>query len=227
VLLAVLVGAGVVILLLECVAIVRSLRSDSAGLFPPSRGVAPLAAPAELPAKGALVRSVVEADGSVEVTQWIRSGDSIGEITLSAPEGAADAAVRATDGRIVAADGTILADHLAVDAAPKRVRFANPTTLVRATYVLRGAVVSSDSVDGRLLARVVALDLDFPAQGGPTVVVVAAGGTGGEVRNLACVNARSPVALMRPCGAPDGSRWLVRLPPESRTDRVTAQVDLS
>ena len=98
--------------------------------------------------------------------------------------------------------------------------------MVRATYVLRGAVDSSDTVKGRLLARDVALDLDFPAQAGPTVVVVDAGGTGGEVRNLACGNARSTVALLRPCGSPDGSRWRVRLPAESRTDRVTAQVDL-
>jgi hypothetical protein len=226
--LAVLVGVGVVVLLLECVAIVRTLVSDDGdGRVPVTGTATPLVAPDALPAEGVLVRSEVRADGSVKVDQWIRSGDGIGELSFSAPAGVEGAdAVRATGGRLVGADGTILADDLSLGAEPRRIRFESPTTMVRATYVLQGAVDRSATVDGRLLARVVALDVDFPAQSGPAVVVVSAD-DGGEVRNLACVNGRSTVALLRPCGAPDGPRWRVRLPAESRTDRVTAQVDLS
>lgn len=225
---AVLVGVGVVVLLVEFFAIASSLRSDDSDDSdepdPPAAGL-PLLAPDELPERGALVLSEVRADGTVHVSQWLRSGDGIDELMLTAPTvaGAADP-IRATDGQLVAADGTVIADDLTVGAEPRLVRFADPTTMVRATYVLRGAVEQSATVPGRLRASVVSLDLDLSSLSGPTVAVVETQ-TGGEILGLACGNARSEVELVRPCGTPDGSRWRVRLPQASREDRVTATVD--
>ncbi len=221
-----LVGVGVVVLLVEFFAIARSLRSDEPDERDPPAAGLPLLAPDALPERGALVLSEIRADGSVRVSHWFRSGDGLDELLLTAPTvaGSADP-IRATGGRLVAADGTVIADDLTVGARPRLVRFADSTTMVRATYVLRGAVERSATVDGRLRASVVSLDADLSSLSGPTVAVVETP-TGGEVLGLACGNARSEVELVRPCGTPDGARWRVRLPPVSREDRVTATVDV-
>jgi hypothetical protein len=225
-LIAVLVGVGVVVLLVEFFAIASSLRSDEPDDPDPPAAALPLLAPDDLPERGALVLSEVRADGSVRVSQWFRSGDGLDELLLTAPRvsGAADP-IRATDGRLVAADGTVIADDLTVGTTPRLVRFADSTTMVRATYVLRGAVERSTTADGRLRALVVSLDVDLSSLSGPTVAVVETQ-TGGEILGLACGNAQSEVELLRPCGTPDGARWRVRLPPVSREDRVTATVDV-
>ncbi len=225
VLLGVLVGLGVAVLLLEGVAIVRSLGPDDSDGRSADRRVSPLVAPAALPATGVLVLSEVQPDGSIEVDQWIRSSDDIDELTVAAPAtSGGDDALRVSDASLVAADGTVLADDLTAAARPRVIRLAAPTTLVRASYVLSGAVDRSGTVDGRLRTFAASLDLDSSALTGPTVLFVSAA-SGGEVGNLACANSRSQVALLRPCGAPDGSGWRVRLPSGSRGDRVTAQVD--
>ncbi len=216
---------AVLVLVVECFAIARSLRSSDPqeGALPAP--LVPLVAPRALPDEGSLVQSDVRSDGSIAVTQWIRTSTDIDEVALSAATPAGGAGTpEAVDGRLVGSDGTILADDITVDTAAVRIRFDEPTRLVRATYVLRGAVDASGTVDGRLRASIVSLDLDFAAEAGPTVVVVS--GHDGEVLNLACANARSGVALLRPCGAPDGARWRVRLPAADREDRVTAQVDV-
>ena len=221
-----LVGIGVAVLLLEFIAIARSMRSDDPEEPDPPAAGLPLLAPDELPERGALVLSEVRADGSVRVSQWFRSGDGLDELLLTAPQVAGAAGpIRATGGRLVAADGTVIADDLTVGAEPRLVRFADSTTMVRATYVLRGAVERSATVDGRLRAVVVALDVDLSPLSGPTVAVVETQ-TGGQILGLACGNSRSEVELVRPCGTPDGARWRVRLPPVSREDRVTATVDV-
>jgi hypothetical protein len=220
------VGIGAVLLVLECVAIVRYLRSDDSDPQSAAPAAHPLLAPADLPERGSLVLSEIRADGSVEVSHWFRDGNGIDELSLAAPvtNGRAGS-IRATGGRVVAADGTVIADDLTIGAEPRLVRFDDSTTMLRATYVLRGAVERSATVTGRLTARVVSLEADLSTLSGPTVAVVAVP-TGGEVRGLACADARSDVELLRPCGAPDGSRWRVRLDPVSREDRVTAVVDL-
>lgn len=125
----------------------------------------------------------------------------------------------------MAADGAVSAEDLTIGAEPRLVRFDDSTTMVRATYVLRGTAERSVTVDGRLRARVVSLDVDLSTLSGPTVAVVQAP-AGGEVLGLACASARSEVELFRPCGTPDGSHWRVRLDPVSREDRVTTVVDL-
>ena len=221
-----LVGAGVVVLLIELVAIVRAVRSDDPGREPdPSAVSLPLLAPDPLPEEGALVLAEVREDGTVRVSQWVRSGDGIDQLTLAAPAVAGSAGpVRATGVRVVAADGTVVADELVIGTEPRRIRFADPTTMARATYVLRGAVDRSATEDGRLRA-LVSLDADLSSLSGPTVAVVKAQADG-EVLGVGCGNARSAVQLVRPCGTPDGSGWRVRLPAVSREDRLTAVVDL-
>jgi hypothetical protein len=220
------VGVGAVLLVLECVAIVRSVRSDDADSQRPAPADLPLLAPGDLPERGSLVLSEIRADGSVRVSQWLRDGDGIDALSLAAPVTTGQAGpIRATGGRLVAADGTVIAEGLTIGAEPRLVRFDDSTTMLRATYVLRGAVEQSATETGRLSARVVSLDADLSALSGPTVVVVEVQ-AGGEVQGLACANARSDVELLRPCGTPDGSRWRVRLDPASREDRVAAVVDL-
>lgn len=215
---------GVALLLVEGVALVRGIDSEESAH---RLGTLPLQPPADLPPEGSLVLSTVRAaNGTVEVTQWIRSGDDITTLSVSAPDLGDAGAVTATDAHVVAADGTTIVDDLTVGAEPRELVLDTPTRLVRATYVLRGAADESATVEGRVLARVVSIDLGFPTQTGPTVVVVGAAGEG-VVRNLACADARSAVALLRPCGTPDGDRWRVRLPPEGRDDAVAAQVDAS
>jgi hypothetical protein len=215
------------LLLVECVVVVRSM--DFGGSDPDAAPAAPVALspPDALPDRGALVRSEVRADGSIAVTHWIRGAGDIDEISLAAPPVVGgDGTFRAVNGRLVAADGTVLAAHLTVGAEPRRIRFDAPTRLLRATYVLRGAVDRSSTVDGRIRALTVSLDVDAAAEAGPTVLVVNAVPGAGEVLNLACANARSGAALLRPCGSPDGAGWRVRLPAGSREDRVVAQLDV-
>ncbi len=221
----VLVTACVLVILIECAVIVRAGRSDDGRDLPASADTVALVAPHELPARGALVLSEVRPDGTVGVSQWIRSPEGFSELSVAAPDLTGVDGLSVTDGRVVAADGTVLADDLPDSEGPSVVRFDRSTTMVRATYVLQGGTAGSPTVEGRVLAQAVSLDLSYPDQTGPTVVVVAAAGSG-VVRNLACANARSTVALLRPCGEPDGLRWRVRLPSESRLDRVVAQVDM-
>ncbi len=218
---------AIVVLVVELVVIVRSVRARDDGLDAAGADRVPPVPPAALPLQGALVRSVVRPDGSIAVTQWLRSADEIDKVTLSVPTPVGGRETpRAEDVRLVGDDGTVLADHLTVDTASQEVRFAYPTRLVRATYVLGDAVDRSSSVDGRVRALLVALDVDFATRTGPTVVQVSGAPAGAEVLNLACANARSRVALLRPCGAPSGSGWRVRLPAVSAEDQVTAQIDL-
>jgi hypothetical protein len=214
---------ALLLLLAECAVIVRGLRAeDSEPDAVPALPV-PLSPPDALPAEGAFVRSEVRADGSIAVTHWIRAADDIDELTLAAPAPTdGSGSVRAVDARVVAADGTVQADDLTIDAEIRRVRLKQPTRLLRATYVLRGAVDRSSTVDGRLRALAVSLEVDA-AETGPAVVLVTGAG---EVLNLACANARSGVELLRPCGSPDGAGWRVRLPAERSADRVVAQVDV-
>jgi hypothetical protein len=215
---------ALLLLLAECAVIIRGLRAGDSGPDAVPELPVALSPPDALPREGALVRSEVRADGSIVVTHWIRATDDIDEISLAAPPlDGGPGGVRAVDARVVASDGTVLADDLTVGAVPRRIRFEEPTRLLRARYVLRGAVDRSSTVDGRLRALAVSLDVDAPAAAGPTVVVVTGAG---EVLNLACANARSGVALLRPCGSPDGAGWRVRLPAGSSKDRVVAQLDV-
>jgi hypothetical protein len=217
-----LVAAGVVVLLVECVFLIRSFESGDDGQGG-RKMVAPLVAPALLPPQGTLVTSTVRADGTVAVTQWLQSTDGLDQVTLSAPTVGASDPARATGLRLVDTDGTVLADGITVTDRPKRVRFDFPTRLIRATYVLDGVADRSDTVSDRLLVNALSLRMEG-ADPGPTIVEVTAP-VEGVVRNLACADARSPVTLVRPCGAPIGDGWRVRLDPEDLTARVQAQVD--
>lgn len=214
----------VVVVLVELVVLVRALRT---GDQPPAttRRTPALVVPEDVPPRGALVTSRVRADGRVSVTQWLSSPEVLDQVSVSLPSVEPTEGVRATGVRLVARDGTVLADDLTVDRQPLQVDFGHPTSLVRATYVLTGVSTRSETDPGRVLVRALSLHLDGGSLTGPTVVVVAAP-AGGAVRNLACVDARSAVTLAHPCGKPAGSDWQVHLTPSGPTERVEAQVDL-
>ena len=213
---AVLVGVGVVVLLVECVAIVRSLRSDDSDGSRLPAAAGPAAGAGRPAGAGHARASEVRADGSVrgEPVDPERRRHRRARRSRPRRRPARPTPVRATDGRSSAADGTVLADDL-TRSAPSRAwsGSTDPTTLVRATYVLRGRRRrGAPRVPGRLRARVVSLDLDCPALTGPTVVVVDGAG---RRRGPATSPAPTPgptSTLLRPCGTPDGSRWRVRLP---------------
>lgn len=185
-----------------------------------------LVAPRDLPLQGSLVLSQVRPDGSVAVTQWMRGLDPLGSVALSTPTVAGSGPVQVTDARLVADDGSVLAEGITVGAEPQRIPVEGPTRLVRATYVLDGVSEVSSDVPGRLLVQAVAVTMASTGEAGPVVVEVEGAESGAVVRNLACSDAGSSVAVQRPCGSPDGSAWQVRLNGDHRDDVVTAQVDL-
>ncbi len=183
-----------------------------------------LVAPSTMPTQGSLVVSEVRADGTVAVTQWIRGPEPLGSVTFSSP--ATSERVRVTDSQLVAEDGTVLAEGFGAGATSERVPVDGPSRLVRATYVLDGVTEVSSDVPGRLLVQAVALPAVAADDAGPVVVEVAGAEADSVVRNLACSDPGSSVAIQRPCGSPDGSAWRVRLTGGHRDEIVTAQVDL-
>jgi hypothetical protein len=218
------IGAVVAaVLVVECVVLVDALRDDN-DPGPPAKAAAAarsLELPPVLAASGNFVRSNVRPNGTIRVTQWIRSHTDVDRITLSSydadPPGGAPVANHLD---VVDGGGQVAASDVEVGPDPRVVVFLVPTRVLRLTYTLRGAMDVSGSVPGRALA-VPLLDVDYDGQDGPTTLEV----TGVEVLNLACTDP-VPSAEPRPCGEPDETGWRVTLEGSDRDDRVTAQVDL-
>jgi hypothetical protein len=208
----------------EAVVLLSSLRHDStdprAGATAASALVAP---PPALPSRGSFVASNVQGDGTIQVTQWIRSPTAVSRLGLAAYDTPLPTArPRATDLEVTTGDGTVLVSGLVVTTRRQVVDLEKPARVLRMTYSLEGVVDRSGSVTGRALAGVTFLDVDYPSAGGPTTVEV----TGGQVLNLACAAAEVETTPRRPCGAPDAVGWSVTLSEKDRDDRVTAQLDL-
>lgn len=216
---------AVAALLVESVLVVRTLSADHESAGADVR-VERLVPPRSLPSRGMLVSSRVRADGSVAVTQWIRSPQGIDQVTILAPGSTgAPGSPRVANVRLVGDGGAVLADGIAVGSSPRQVRLDRPTSVLQVTYVLDGVAERSSTVPGRLLVQALATGLVTNARSGPTIVTAEAP-VGAEVLNLACSDARSSVELLRPCGNPDGTGWQVRLSPTASVGRVVAQVDL-
>ena len=217
---------GLVALAVEAVVIVSSLEdgperrrnhavSGHAIVAPPP--------PAALPETGSFVSSDVRADGTIRVSQWIRSDEAVSKLGLEAYDTPLPTAEpRATDLEIATGKGKVLVSGLVVGTRPQVVDLEKPARVLRMTYSLRGVVDRSGSVTGRALAGVTFLDVGYEPASGPTTVEV----TGDRVLNLACADAEAETAPRRPCGAPDSTGWSVTLPEEDRDDRVTAQLEL-
>jgi len=217
----VLLGLGVAaVIVAEYAALLLTMPQDDRPEPPSATVTLPTAGPPDaLRSTGAYVRSVVQPDGTIRVTQWVRVGAAVDRITLVSydaeqpgePPVATDLDIVDTSGSVVLSEGTVGAGGRTVELESARV--------LRLTYDLAGAVSMSGSVPGRAIATSTALDVEYPDEG-PTTLEV----TGAEVLTLAC-GGPGPDDL-RPCGRPDGTGWTVRLTGEVSDDRVSAQLDL-
>jgi hypothetical protein len=203
------------------VLVVVAMGGDS-GRQSDEPGEAPVP-PAALPLLGSYITSEVRADGTIRVTQWIRSWATFSSLTLSAYDAPLPPGEPvAKDLRAVDDGGRVLVAGAVVGTESRRLEFARPTRFLELTYELQGAVDRSGTVPGRALAAITFLDVDYASAGGSTTVLV----TGGSVLNLACAPATAAPSESRPCGAPEGQGWRVTLSADDREDRVTAQLDL-
>jgi hypothetical protein len=195
----------VVLVLMTAVAalgvrLVRQGTSDSGSL---SSAKGP-AAPVQLRAGSAYVRSTVLADGRIRVTHWIHPRKFVSEIRLHLPSvrGLASGALSVSD-LVAVADGhrVYAPPSIAGDDATLYVPGAHRIVL---RYVLGGAVERTEPPAGRALARVVAVDVrDGHSTTRRTTAV-----TGPRVLSLACTAPRRD-ALPLPCGTADGTGWSV------------------
>ena len=198
----------------------QTLRPSAPPESPSATLTRPMTEPPDaLRSTGAYVRSDVQPDGTIRVTQWVRVGAAVDRITLASYDpGQPGEPPVATHLDIVDASGRVVLSQGEVGTGGRTIELESSRVL-RLTYDLTGAVSVSGSVPGRAIATSTALDVDYPDEGPATVEV-----TGAEVLTLAC-GGLEPDDL-RPCGRPDGTGWRVRLAGVVRDDRVSAQLDL-
>ena len=227
------VGSVVVVVLLVAFGFHELSRDDdggggpsSADTAPRSRGTLP-ATPDEVPDEGLYVVSDVTDDGTVDVQTWLRAPQPITELKLTTTDpdllpGSAeslDLVVRTMDGKLVAHRDDVGTNH-------QTIRLRAPATELFFTYTVDGGMDDATStVQGRTLARILAMDVDYDgAAGGVVRRLVTAPGT---VLNVACLRPRSGFqATPSPCGKPTGDGdWFVELQGADRGDRLIAQVE--
>lgn len=165
------------------------------------------------------VVSEVRPNGDIVVRQRIRAARPMQLLHLDLPPGPGGEGVFARQVEIVA-DGEAVVGPATITDAFARYIFA-PSTDVRISYRLTGAVELSESVPGRALAVVTSLDVRYAPRVARETRVVRAP----EVLMLAC--SRSTEEPPVPCGEPDGvGRWRVDLTGARVDDRVVAQLTL-
>ena len=209
---------------------VRALGGD-ADEPTPARGTdaSPSAVPAppgDAPAEGLYVVSHVTEDGQVDVQTWLRSPNPVRELRLTTtdpdllPGSVESLALVVRD-----LDGKVLARRSSVGTNPQRIRLRSPATELFFSYTIDGGMDdASQTVAGRTLARVLAMDVDYDGAGGTVRRLVTAPG---EVINVACLRPSEDFdAAPRPCGEPTGDGgWLVNLTGKDRHDRLLAQIE--
>ena len=188
-----------------------------------SRAVSVVRAAADPAPTASLLTEVrVRRDGTLQVSQRIRSSEPLTTMLVAAP---VDPYLR---------HGTVTATDLEVEAAGKPVPGQDEVTLdsavfsfdetksVRLRYLLSGALQRTDG-STRALARVTSMDLFLDVDLMPATYVF----RGAHILNLACTPAASgnePLA----CGAQHGQRWEVRIAqPGAKLNRVMVQLDLA
>ncbi|MBZ5738876.1 hypothetical protein [Nocardioides mangrovi] len=186
---------------------------------PASERVAVLRDAPPVPRNGSYVRSGIDADGTIHVTQWIRSRRGIHGLTIALPIASSGTSPAASDLRLVDGTGGDQRPVGPVGSSPAVVSFLVPVHVVRLSYVLTGTVTVSPSAPGRALADPVSLEVD-PSTGarGPRTVEV----TGTHVLNLACGSEAG--TELEPCGRPGSDGWSTTLR-ATEHDRVVAQLD--
>ncbi len=186
---------------------------------PPAAPARPAAVDSpRVPPNSTYERTEVTDSGELRVTQVIRSDALLFNVGLSVPDlSEYGLAARAENVKVVV-DDRVVPGPKAID------KFAEYPFVgamnVEISYLLTGVVERSESSQGRALARVVALDVDYEPPPTTTIKVV----EGSFVLSLACWGGRGdPV---RPCGAPVDDGWGVRLTGDRIDQRVMAQLDI-
>jgi hypothetical protein len=209
---------------------VRALGGDEGDSSPrPATERSPRAVPAppaDAPDEGMYVVSSVTAEGQVDVQTWVRSPTPLRELELTTTDpdllpGSAESlnlVVRALDGTLLARRDSIGTNH-------QRIRLRAPATDLYFHYTIDGAMDdASQTIEGRALARVLAMDVDYAGAGGLVRRLVTAPGT---VLNVACLRPSEDFdAAPRPCGMATGDGdWTVDLRGADRGDRLLAQLE--
>jgi hypothetical protein len=192
----------------------------------PRTKVTPPATPADVPAEGMYVVSDVTADGDVHVQTWLRSATPITQldVTTTDPD-LLPGSVESLDLIVRTMDGTLVAHRDTVGTNPQHIRLREPATDLWFSYTVDGGMDdASSTVQGRSLARVLAMDVDYDGAGGVVRRLVT---TPGTVLNVACLRPSEDFdASPRPCGRPtDDGDWLVDLRGPDRQDRLLAQLE--
>lgn len=184
----------------------------------------PPSAPVRLPDPGAYVDALVQPDGSVEVTHWLRPAEGVDEVTIAAyPTLRADGQPSVTDLQVQTSLGEVqLPEAPRIGTDPVTVPLVRSSLLVVLTYTLDGVTDADGTVPGRALVDSVLADVDYTGEDGDTRVQVG----GRTIESLACVaDLRSPLTQVV-CGAGREGGWAVNLAPRQLDDKVIAQVDL-
>lgn len=182
--------------------------------------------PTDVPAEGLYVRSHVTADGTVEVETWLHSATPVSELRLTTTDpDLLPGSVESLDLVVRTLEGRRLAQRDAVGTNPQRVGLREAATELYFSYTVEGGMDdASQTVPGRSLARVLAMDVDYDGAGGVVRRVVTSTGT---VLNVACLRPSEDFdASPRPCGhATDDGGWTVDLRGPDRQDRLLAQLE--
>jgi hypothetical protein len=182
------------------------------------------AAPVDVPAGTAYVRSRLVAPDTLAVTHWIHTGRPVSSLRIQVPRtpGLAAGQVAVTN-LVIASGGRSVPGSVLPAAGSLRTYVLPPGRRIYVSYVLTGTVRSSGSPPGRALAQITALDVATPQ--GPfhrTVFRV----VGAKILALACAPNR-PNGIALPCGETVAGGWQVDLRGARSDDRVMAQMDLS
>lgn len=178
--------------------------------------------PVEVAEDSSYVQTRVGADGTLQVTHWIRTGEPLRSLGLHLPLFLDESGPgRATDIEVLA-DGRLAAGPAEVDAATQGTYLFRSSRTVTVRYTLSDALELSKARGGRALARVTALDVTYAGEPASSTHRV----EGASVLSLAC-SAAGATSAPSPCGSPDGGAWAVTLEGLSTSDRVMAQLDLA
>jgi hypothetical protein len=180
--------------------------------------------PTRPPRRGTYVLSTVTAAGQVQVRTWITGATPVHELTLSTPDpGTGTGSPQARDVVVRGLDGTLMAVVVRVGSKEQRVDLGATTTGLYLTYRIEGGIDgATPTVEGRSLARVLAMEVSYDGADGVVRHLVRAEG---QVLNVACLAAyQAP----RPCGRSTGDgQWTVDLHEGRQQDQLLAQIESS
>jgi hypothetical protein len=223
--------AAVVVIVTLAVRTFQNLTDDAAAPGPPveatPKAVPPF--PQDAPAEGLYVHSDVTAEGGIEVQTWLRTPTPISELRLTTTDpDLLPGSVESLELVVRALDGATLARRASVGTNPQRIRLRAPATELYFSYTVDGGLDdTSQTVEGRRLARVLAMDVDYDGAGSTGSTVRRLVTAPGTVLNVACLRPSEDFdATPRPCGqsTADGD-WVVDLTGADRGDRLLAQLE--